>query len=365
MMLPPPMLMASLVDALLRTFTNDDLFAELLFVIAATAIVAISLDLIVGYGGMFQLGHVGFFALGALGTTFATHPEYAGLDFFAGILFGIALTTLAVLVIGVPTLRLSGDYFAIATLGFAIITQVILRGFYANGIFQVPSINPFGCTLECMAQTGLGDALGRGAAWLVGLPATTASTVKGLELVIIFAIAAAVYLGVARLKRSPFGRALKSIREDRVAAEALGKDTASLRLKAFMISAWLASLAGSLWVHHAHTMAPNAYSFQFMVLLMVIIILGGIGTNLGPVVGTVLVVLLDRTAERLTQWLGQEATGFAATFEVAALRLVLFGALLVTLMLLRPTGIMGGHDVTLRQLWAGLVERVRGRGRDT
>ncbi|MGB0651707.1 MAG: branched-chain amino acid ABC transporter permease [Thermoplasmatota archaeon] len=329
----------SLVEHLFGFVTNESLLLELLWRFLLFLILASALDLAIGYTGLFQLGHVGFFALGAFGSTVGTHPDLLGLDLFGGLLLGVIFTTAAIFFVGVPTLRLSGDYFAIATLGLGVMTQVILVGFYANGKFGVPTLNPLGCDLACM-----GDATGM--------------EPRLLEVLLVGAAAFVIHTALGRMKRSPMGRVLKAVREDKHAAAAMGKDVEWLRLKALWISAVVAGIAGGLWVHHLQILSPSGYSFHFMVTIVVMVILGGLGSHHGALVGALLVTLIDEVALGFTQWLGEVLGGADATdLDLPSLRIMLFSLVLLLLMLTRPNGILGGRDVRLRDL---LRPRARG-----
>ncbi len=327
----------SVVESLLAPFTNQGLFLELLITFGLYLLMASSLDLAVGYTGLFQLGHVGFFALGALGTTYATHADYFGGDMFLGIMLGMVLTSIAVILVGLPTLRLTGDYFAIATLGLGVMVQFVLTGVYANGIFGVPTMNPFGCDLGCMLDGPLGRVFGDG-------PRATTM----LELVLVWIIAFSVHALLGRLKRSPFGRTLKSIREDRLAAAAMGKNVQLLRFQALWISALFASLSGSITVHHFQIMSPLGYGFPFMVIVLVMVILGGLGSHHGALIGALIVTFVNQMSVSITEAL--RASGGGGELDLSALRIVIFALILIVTMLARPKGILGGHDIRLRTL---------------
>ncbi len=331
-------------EALFAPFTNSGLLLEILFAFAVYLILATSLDLAVGYAGLFQLGHVGFFALGALGTTYATHTDYFGGDMFLGVLLGMLMTSLAVLLVGIPTLRLTGDYFAIATMGLGVMVQFVLTGIYANGIFGIPSMNPFGCDLGCMIEGPLGAVFGQGP-----------RSPRVLELVLAWLLAFGVHGLVVRIKRSPFGRVLRSIKEDRLAAASLGKDVAFLRFQALWISALMASLAGSLTVHHFQILSPLGYGFPFMVLMLVMVILGGLGTFHGALIGALLVNFINQLAVGITEAL--RAADIGSGFDLSALRIIIFALVLIVLMLVRPSGILGGRDIQFRKLWRRLMRR--------
>lgn len=346
----------SLIEALLEPFTSDGLFVEMLWQFGIFLLIAISLDLVMGYAGMFQLGHIGFFALGAVGTTFATHPERWGLDMFGGILVGFALVSVAVVLIGVPTLRLPGDYFAIASFGFTLSVQAVLIGYWATGIFGVPGPNPLGCDPACLADTAVGGTLGQGVAALLFLDDVARPAQAGVELLLLFAFVASAYILLGRLKRAPFGRLLKSVREDPRAAMSLGKDVQMLRFKALWISALVQSLAGSLWAHHVRNLGPHFYGFEFLMLTVITVILGGLGSHAGALVGAAVFVLVNEESKSIGAWASETWPAVAADYSIASLRLVLFGALLVVLMVLRPGGLLGERDVSLRSIrawWRG------------
>lgn len=353
----------SFFEALVAPFTNEGLFVEMLLFLGIFVLLGVSMNLVMGYAGLFQLGHIGFFALGALGTTFAVHPGHLGLDMFAGILLGFLFTSAAVIVIGLPTLRLKGDYFAIATFGFTLSVQAILIGYWATGIFGVPSPNPLGCDVSCIAGTRVGEWVGTAVATLFGITQSSSPARVGIRLLIMGIFAVGVYLLLGRLVNSPFGRTLKSVREDPRAAMSMGKNVQMLRFKALWISALVQSLAGSLWTHHAQSLSPQFFGFEFLILTVLALILGGLGSHVGAMLGAVVFVVFNEVSKSLATWAG--GVYDIGSLSFASMRLMLFGALFVALMVLRPQGIMGDHEVTLRGLlrdgWAWLRRRTAGR----
>ncbi|MBW3582580.1 MAG: branched-chain amino acid ABC transporter permease [Euryarchaeota archaeon] len=310
-----------------------DQLLELLWVMGIFSILSLSLNLVVGQAGLFQLGHVGFFAIGGIMTVYGTHADHLGLDLLAGILLGMAVSALCAVVIGLPTLRLRGDYFAIATLGFAIIVRVILEGYYIQGVYNIPPLNPFGHPIP-FQTTVIGVTVG----WRV------------IELLFVLGLLAVVYLFLVRLDRAPFGRALRAIREDEVAAQALGKNVMAFKLKAFVVSAMLAALAGSLYVHHLRVFDPSAYDFNLTILILVMVILGGLGSHQGAVLGAVLVTILNEVAKQLSGGVGHD-------IDAAALNNLLYSGLLVLLMVVRPQGILGDRDLRLMDRLFGRFRR--------
>lgn len=349
-----------LLEALAAPFTSERLLVEVIWQIGIFLLIAVSLDLVMGFSGMFQLGHIGFFALGAIGTTFGTKPEHLGLDLFGGILFGWLLATAAVLLIGIPTLRLRGDYFAIATFGFTLSTQAVMLGLWATGVFDVPTLNPLGCDTACLADTAVGGVIGTAIVTAIGAGDIAQPAKTGVGLAILGVFVVAVYVLLGRMKHSPFGRLLKSIREDHRAALSLGKDVQTTRLKALWISALVQALAGSLWVHHVGNLGPNFYGFQFLILTVIAVIIGGLGSHVGALLGAILFVVVNEESKSITSWAGSQFPG--VDVDYASLRFILFGALLVLVMVMRPQGILGEREVTLRGLWRALRRRLAGGG---
>jgi branched-chain amino acid transport system permease protein len=280
--------------------------------VGVNVILAVSLNVVNGFTGQFSLGHAGFMSVGAyaaakvmlaLGDVRLAHlPEVASDALFFGValLAGMVAAALAGLLVGLPSLRLRGDYLAIVTLGFGEIIRSVIE--------NVPA---------------LGGALG-----LTDLPLRTNLTWVGLG-------AVATVVMARRLATSTQGRALFAIREDEVAAEAMGVDTTGYKVRAFVISAAYAGLAGGLIVHLIGSVSPSNFTFVRSIEVVVIVVLGGLGSITGSVVAaTVLTVAL----ELLRQF--------------QAYRMVVYALLLIVLMLARPQGIFGTAEIwDLRSLW--------------
>lgn len=309
---------------------GENQILELLWFMGVFAIAAMSLNLVVGQAGLFQLGQVGFFAIGGMATVFATHAGYLALDFFFGIVLGALMAAAAAVLLGLPTLRLRGDYFAIATLGFGAGVHVILKVTFAQGVFDVPPVNVLGW----QAPNEM-SILGVHLSW------------RYFELLVVFALVVLTYVLLERVAKSPFGRTLRAVREDTLAAQALGKDASAIRLKAFVLSAMLAAVAGSLFVHHLRVFTPLSYDFRLTIIMLVMVILGGLGSNQGAVVGAVIITVLNEVAKTVTGIVPPQYDG-------AALNIMLFAALLVVLMLVRPQGLLGDKSFTFRELLASL-----------
>ncbi|HSM94311.1 MAG TPA: branched-chain amino acid ABC transporter permease [Anaeromyxobacteraceae bacterium] len=272
-------------------------------------ILAVSLNVVNGFTGQFSLGHAGFMAVGAYASARVTLAfADVQLSFLPGVLsdqvvFALALVVamaaagLAGFLVGAPSLRLRGDYLAIVTLGFGEIIRSIIEN-----------------------VGWLGGALG-----LSGLPRLTNLTWVGLGVV-------ATSLMARRLAASTQGRALFAIREDEIAAEAMGVDTTGYKIRAFAISAAYAGLAGALSVHLIQLATPSSFTFIRSIEVVVIVVLGGLGSITGSIL----------TALGLT-------VGLELLRDVQQYRMVVYALLLVVLMLARPQGIFGSRE--LWDLW--------------
>jgi branched-chain amino acid transport system permease protein len=268
-------------------------------------ILAVSLNVVNGFTGQFSIGHAAFMAVGAytaaLVTTALEGLALPGLGagvsdqvFFLGALVtGMGAASAAGLLVGIPSLRLRGDYLAIVTLGFGEIIRVVIENTKA-----------------------LGQATG-----ISGLPAWTNVTWAGMG-------AVATIVMARRLLLSTQGRALLAIREDEIAAEAMGVDTVGWKVRAFVISAAFAGLAGALLVHKIQLVTPRMFTFVKSMEVVVMVVLGGMGSITGSVVAaTVLTVALESL---------QAADQY---------RMVLYSMLLIVLMLTRPSGLFGTREV--------------------
>jgi branched-chain amino acid transport system permease protein len=292
---------------------------RILLLCGINAIVAVGLNLINGTTGQFSIGHAGFMAVGAYTTAFsvislenALFPGEAGqlgllaqLPVFCLSLFGGALlAALFGFLVGVPSLRLRGDYLAIVTLGFGEIIRLLFNNAEA-----------------------LGGATGYSGERAQGLPVyTNFFWVAGWAIVAISLI--------GNLTHSSYGRALAAIREDEIAAEAAGIPTTRFKVLAFVISAAAAGLAGGLFAHLQSTIRPDDFKFDRSIDMVVMIIVGGLGSVTGAVLGAFFVgVTLELTR------------------DLAQYRLVVYALLLILLMLFRPQGLLGQRELDLRALF--------------
>ncbi len=284
-----------------------DLFLHLCIMILIYIIFALSLNLEVGYTGLFNFGHVAFFGIGAYTSALLTLHH---VPFELSLLIALAMAGSWGFLLSLPSLKLRGDYFGIATLGFG----EIIRMIFQNEVW-----------------------LTKGPMGLPGIPKPTllfytfGSLPKYLFLALGFAMITFLIFRV--ILRSPFGRVLRAIREDEVATEALGKNVFHFRIKSFVIGSIFAGLAGTLWGHYTTFISPGDFTLLETILVLLIIVLGGKGTEWGPVLGAILIIFFQESLRFLR--LPAEYTRY-----LAPLQQMLFGGVLVLLMIFRPEGIL-------------------------
>jgi branched-chain amino acid transport system permease protein len=274
--------------------------------IGVNVILAVSLNVVNGFTGQFSLGHAGFMGVGAYtaakvslalaGVRVVGVPELVSdqLAFALALALGMGTAALAGVLVGLPSLRLRGDYLAIVTLGFG----EIIRSLIEN-------------------TPALGAALGMG-----GLPLRTNVVWIGVSVI-------ATLVMARRLAVSTQGRALFAIREDEVAAEAMGVDTTGYKVRAFVISAAYAGLAGGLLVHAIQLVTPRMFTFIRSFEIVVMVVLGGLGSVTGSILAACVLTVALEVLRGVQQY-----------------RMVVYAIMLVVLMLLRPQGIFG-----TRELW--------------
>ena len=294
----------------------SDWTSVLIFPIGTYILMAIGLNVVVGMAGLLDLGYVAFFAVGAYSLAYFG-TEY-GWNFWATLVIGVAVTTVAGVILGAPTLRLRGDYLAIVTLGFGEIVRITANNTDeiggARGITNVPHPPPMFGT----------EFLFDPAPYYYLMLAT-------IVIVIVFS---------RRLEISRVGRSWAAIREDEDAAELMGVPTFRFKLLAFAVGAIIGGLAGSVWASQANFIAPNSFPFILSATILVAVVLGGSGNLPGVMLGAFLIA-----------WLPERFRGFAEW------RILFFGAVLVLLMALRPEGLLPS-----RRRRAELAEGTGGMG---
>ncbi len=283
-------------------------FWHILTMISLYAMLAMSLNLVTGYTGLLSLCHAAFYGIGAYTTTLLMMN--AGWGFFPALLAAVGLTAALSLIIAVPSLRLRGDYFVLATLGFQIIVFTILYNWIdlTRGPYGIPGIP---------------------------IPKVFGVEMNSVFLYFLFsgAMAGACGLLLGALTNSPFGRVLKAVREDEMAAAALGKNVPRLKVTAFAIGAAFAAVPGGLFAGYMRYIDPTSFTLMESVFILSTVVIGGAGNMIGPIIGAGFMVVLPEALRFL-----QIPDAIAAN-----LRQIIYGLLLIALMRFRPQGIQGEY----------------------
>jgi branched-chain amino acid transport system permease protein len=306
-------------------------------VTAGYALSAIGLNLQFGYAGLLNFGHVAFMLVGAYGA--AMTVEF-GAPLWLGLLVGIAAAVVLGLLLGIPTLRLRADYFAITSIAAGEVLRLLVRSSAAEpltgGVFGLQgfagdfhALNPF----PTSELYGVGQFVVTGRAlWVI---------LVGWALVILSTLL------VARLIRSPWGRILTAIREDEDATRSLGRNVFAYKLQALMIGGGIAGLAGILFALEQQSIHPDAFQPRITFMLYVMVILGGAGSIWGAVLGAALFNFLfyatDALMARLqanVDWIG----AILSPAEAGLIKYVLVGVALMLLMVFRPQGLLRSRD---------------------
>jgi len=303
-------------------------YAEILSLTGISIILAVSLNLITGFTGQFSIGHAGFMAVGAYSSVFMTvyYSDSAekwltslvgatlaqSVVFLGVIIFGALVAALAGLVVGIPSLRLRGDYLAIVTLGFAEIIRIIILNIDRVG-----------------GATGFRGAV---APW-EGRPIIPAYA----NFIWIGGFAVITIVVVYNIVNSDIGRALISIREDELASEAMGINTTRYKVLSFVISSAFAGIAGALFGHFRQFLHTNDFQFIRSIEIIIMIVLGGMGSITGAVLGAIVITILPELLRKLPG-------------DLYGYRLVIYSALLILIMLTRPQGVMGAKEFGLSWL---------------
>jgi branched-chain amino acid transport system permease protein len=282
---------------------SNDAALDILTIAGLYVTLALSLNVIVGYAGLLNLGHAAFYAVGAYTYALLASPRY-GIHLSPWLLipFSGATAGAAGFLLGLPVLRLRGDYLAIVTLGFGEIVRITLNNLTdltngPNGIANVDHPRLFGRDFGVDVAPYF---------WLV------------------WTVAIATILAMRRLENSRVGRAWKAIREDELAASAQGINVTVMKLQAFALGAALAGVCGALYAAKQGHVAPESFTFMESVTMLAMVVLGGMGTVAGPVAGAVILAVLPFLLLGLETW-----------------RMLLYGAALVLMMLFRPQGLLG------------------------
>ena len=289
-----------LIQVLVLAGVLNLFYIQILEQIGINIILAVGLNLIVGFSGQFSLGHAGFMAIGAYAAAIigSKSPTYGA--FFGAMLLGALISGAVALIVGIPTLRLKGDYLAVATLGVA----EIIRIFIING-----------------------GSLTNGAAGILGIPNFTS-----WPMVYIFAVLTTI--ATLNFLRSPIGRTTLSVREDEIAAESVGVNTTKIKIIAFVFGAITASIAGSLQAGFIGSVVPKDYTFISSINILIIVVFGGLGSITGSIVAAIVLGILNMLLQ-----------------DVASVRMIIYALALVLVMIFRPGGLLGTWELSLSRLF--------------
>lgn len=322
------MIPLDLVGVSFSFLANEDFWINVGVLATTYGVFALGVQLNVGTTGIMNFGQAGFMAVGSYAMGILVVES--GLSFWLAVALGIPVAIAAALVVGLPSLRLRADYFAISTLAFSEIVRIVAD-------------NWDGLTGGNLGLFGYGgawtDASARIDGWLEGLGITPRFLLP--LLVVNLAILLVLTLLVALMVRSPWGRVLRAIREDEDAARALGKNTFVYKLQSLSVAAALAAIAGYMLAINISILSPANFDPVLTAYAYVIVILGGLGSYLGVVVGSFFLIFVLEATRYLELPLSDA--------RIAALRFMIVGLVLMLLVVFRPQGLFGKREeLTLR-----------------
>lgn len=313
-------IMGLIVVALVWPFFGSRGAVDIATLILIYVLLGLGLNIVVGLAGLLDLGYVGFYAVGAYSYAMLSH--YLGWSFWVCLpVAGLMAATFGFL-LGFPVLRLRGDYLAIVTLGFGEIIRLFLRNLTdwtggPNGISNIPKPEFFGLTFERRAAEGMQTFHE-----FFGLQYNSINKVIFLYLVALLLALLALFV-INRLLRMPIGRAWEALREDEIACRALGLNPTVIKLSAFTLGACFAGFAGSFFAARQGLVTPESFTFIESAIILAIVVLGGMGSQLGVILAAIVMILLPELMREFSEY-----------------RMLMFGALMVLMMIWRPQGLL-------------------------
>ncbi len=335
------LLLAVVMDKLIGPAVGAT-WAKILLDVGIAILLAGSLNVINGYAGQFSLGHAGFMLVGGYAAAwltfygsvhwFGTKATVGGflgngqLLFLAGCMLGGLIASVFGVVVGLPSLRLRGDYLAIVTLGFGEIARVL---------GQITARQPKNVAeIQGRSMSELANNLG-GAEGFSQIPSYT-------TLFFVYLFAFVLLVLVYRLKYSSKGRALLAVRENEIAAEAMGIDTTRAKVVAFVFGAFFAGIGGALYAHEVGALDPKELGFMKSIDLVIIVVIGGMGSITGVVLGAAILVILPEVFRQFADY-----------------RMIAYALALIIVMIVRPQGIMGVKEQWETSLWRRAIAKLR------
>ena len=284
-------------------------FLHILILIGIYVILSVSLNLITGYAGLLSIAHAAFYGVGAYVAALLALKFHS--PFLANIVCAVILSGLLGALVGIPSLRIRDDYFAIATFAFQVITFSVMNNWvsFTGGPMGLPGI----------PQPAIFG-------WKI--------TTHYDFLIVIFVLCVITLWISHKIVSSPFGRVLKSVREDEIFAQAMGKNVASYKVLIFVIGAGMASVAGVMYAYYISFIDPTSFTIMESIFIISIVIIGGAGNIWGSVLGAAVLVILPEAL----RFLGMPSS------IAANMRQIIYGALLVIFMLFRPQGFIGEYS---------------------
>src|SRR5471032_1728214 len=313
-------IIALIAGALVWPFFGSRGAVDIATLILIYVMLGLGLNIVVGLAGLLDLGYVGFYAVGAYSYALLSH--YFGLSFWICLpIAGMMAATFGFL-LGFPVLRLRGDYLAIVTLGFGEIIRLFLRNLTditggPNGISSIPKPTFFGLSFDRTAAEGMQTFHE-----YFGIDYNPVSKVVFLYLVALLLALAALFV-INRLLRMPIGRAWEALREDEIACRALGMNPTVIKLSAFTLGATFAGFAGSFFAARQGLVTPESFTFIESAIILAIVVLGGMGSQLGVILAAIVMILLPEMMREFSEY-----------------RMLMFGALMVLMMIWRPQGLL-------------------------
>jgi len=281
---------------------------HILIIAGIYIIFTLGLNLIVGYTGLAALSHIAFACVGAY--TSSLLALNFGISPWIGLIIGAILASILGAIVAYPSLRLKGDYLALATFGLGVIVYSVAKNWVSltrgpMGLPGIPSFSIFGYQISSV--------------WSYFI------------LVLLFVFL--TYIVINNITNSPFGRILKGIREDEIASQSMGKNVSKYKLIVFIVGAFFAGIAGSLYAHYITFIDPSSFTIMESITILLMVVFGGMGSLRGSIVGALVLVMLPE----LLRFLGMPSS------VAAPLRQMIYGLLLVVLMIWRPQGLMGKY----------------------
>jgi branched-chain amino acid transport system permease protein len=313
------------------------------------AVLALGLNIVVGFAGLLDLGYVAFFVFGAYTTAFLSSPQFnIHWPWWIIVIIAVAVAALWGLLLGAPTLRLRGDYLAIVTLGFGEIVPALFR------ILDNVHIEILGITILGPGFDLTGGGIGINPIDPPVIPTPIGDFIFGnnspqLALYLALALLVIVYFATRRMRDSRLGRAWMAIREDETAAEAMGINTVSTKLLAFAMGASFSGFTGAFVASYQTAIFPDTFKFSISISILIMVILGGMGSVRGVVLGAIIIQYLSQTflpyldgrlRGPINDFGSQTGIGFLETFTFSQYNFMLYGIILVGMMIVRPEGLI-------------------------